>query len=85
MTPEKFLLSPPQSDDLTSYDERHLVTYLRILDAVEEGADWKEIAEVIFGFDSDADESVTKHQFESHLARAKWLSASGFSHLLNKK
>jgi hypothetical protein len=38
-------LDPPVSDTapsagvLTSYDELHLVTYLRLLDAEEEGAD----------------------------------------------
>jgi hypothetical protein len=41
---------PPVSDvapadrNLTGYDEEHLVTYLRLLDADAEGADWQEVA-----------------------------------------
>jgi hypothetical protein len=30
--------------DLTDYDHEHLVTYLRLLDADAEGADWAEVA-----------------------------------------
>ena len=85
MVQKSFLPAPPQSDELTGYDEEHLVTYLRIMDAVDEGADWKEIAQVIFGADSMMDEASAKRQFQSHLARAKWISTSGYSHLLNKK
>jgi len=44
---------PPDSAELTAYDERHLVTYLRLLDADEEGADWKEAVKIIFGLDPD--------------------------------
>jgi hypothetical protein len=29
---------------LTGYDQEHLVTYLRLLDADAEGADWREVA-----------------------------------------
>ena len=42
---------PPASTKLTPYDERHLVTYLRLLDAAEEGADWREAVRIIFGLD----------------------------------
>jgi hypothetical protein len=31
---------------LTTYDEEHLVTYLRLLDADAEGADWRDVARV---------------------------------------
>jgi hypothetical protein len=33
----------PVADGLTSYDYDHLITYLRILDADAEGADWKDV------------------------------------------
>ena len=49
---------PPDSAELTSYDERHLATYLRLLDADEEGADWKEAVKIIFGLDPDRSPSV---------------------------
>ena len=37
----------PDAEVLTRYDEQHLVTYLRILDADAEGADWTEVASVV--------------------------------------
>ena len=36
----------PTSAVLTGYDEQHLVTYLRLLDADAGGADWREVARV---------------------------------------
>jgi hypothetical protein len=32
----------PSVPTLTGYDQEHLVTYLRLLDADAEGADWRE-------------------------------------------
>ena len=34
----------PTGPDITVYDEEHFVTYLRLLDADAEGADWTEVA-----------------------------------------
>ena len=34
----------PNAETLTPYDEEHLVTYLRLLDAEADGADWTEVA-----------------------------------------
>jgi hypothetical protein len=31
----------PRTDELTGYDYEHLVTYLRLLDAEADGADWR--------------------------------------------
>ena len=36
----------PSDPMLTVYDEEHLITYLRLLDAYAEGADWREVARV---------------------------------------
>lgn len=78
MKSSDFLETPPASHELTSYDEAHLVDYLRLLDAQSEGADWQDIARIVFGADSISDLETAKRQFDSHLARAKWLSSSGF-------
>ena len=43
--------SPPESATLTEYDEAHLATYIRLLDAADEGADWQEAVQIIFGLD----------------------------------
>nr|EKV0215358.1 hypothetical protein [Pseudomonas aeruginosa]EKV0215380.1 hypothetical protein [Pseudomonas aeruginosa] len=37
----------PTGDTITVYDEQHYVTYLRLLDAKAEGADWKEVARIV--------------------------------------
>ena len=36
---------------LTGYDEQHLITYLRLLDADAEGADWREVARIVLHLD----------------------------------
>ncbi|MEH6755877.1 MAG: DUF2285 domain-containing protein [Parasphingorhabdus sp.] len=85
MVEKTFQTCPPASEALTEYDEQHLVTYLRLLEADKEGADWKEVVSIIFGLDPNDDPKSAKKMFEKHLARAVWISRSGFSHLLNKQ
>jgi hypothetical protein len=41
----------PSSVALTAYDEEHLVTYLRLLDADAEGADWHDVARIVLHLD----------------------------------
>ena len=41
----------PPTEFLTGYDEEHLVTYLRLLDAEAEGADWREVAQIVLHID----------------------------------
>ena len=53
MTMPPFEDCPPENARLTSYDELHLVTYLRLLDADKEGADWREAVQIIFGLDAE--------------------------------
>jgi len=74
--------SPPVSDNVTDYDERHLATYLRLLDAAAEGADWREAVKIIFGVDPERNLARTKTIYESHLARARWMTEQGYRHLL---
>ena len=38
----------PDDPVLTAYDEQHVVTYLRLLDADADHADWREVAELSF-------------------------------------
>lgn len=74
----------PTGDNLTLYDEQHFVTYLRLLDAKAEGADWKEVARIVLHRDSVADESLTYHCWQSHLNRAQWLSREGYRRILEQ-
>jgi hypothetical protein len=73
---------PPQSAQLTAYDERHFSTYLRLLDADEEGADWEEAVRIIFGLDPDREPERARIVHDSHLARARWMTQAGYRGLL---
>lgn len=72
----------PSASVLTSYDEQHLVTYLRLLDAEAEGADWREIARIVLRIDPASEPERARQAWDTHLARARWVSESGYSHLL---
>ena len=41
----------PTDSALTVYDEQHVVTYMRLLAAESEGADWREVARVVLHLD----------------------------------
>jgi hypothetical protein len=81
-------LDPPVADraptagDLTAYDHEHFVTYLRLLDADAEGADWAEIARIVLHIDPSSEPERARRAFETHLARAKWMTEHGYRDLL---
>jgi len=79
---QPFAAEPPRSDTLTQYDEQHLVTYLRLLDAAAEGADWREAVRIIFAIDPDQDPDFARKLHDSHLARARWMTQAGYRELL---
>lgn len=68
----------PASTLLTVYDEQHPITYLRLLDAERDGADWKEVARIVL--------------HRSRMGRAmpgrpiwreaQWMTELGYRHLL---
>jgi Uncharacterized conserved protein (DUF2285) len=72
----------PADPGLTAYDEEHAITYLRMLDADAEGADWREVARIVLHLDPDQDAERARRTFESHLARAKWMTGTGYRLLL---
>ncbi|HEY8031420.1 MAG TPA: DUF2285 domain-containing protein [Methylocella sp.] len=74
--------TPPTAGTLTAYDEEHLITYLRLLDADAEGADWAEVARIVLQIDPSQEPARARRAFESHLARAKWMTTHGYRHLL---
>jgi hypothetical protein len=43
----------PNASVLTGYDEQHLVTYLRLLNAENDGADWTDVARIVLHLDPD--------------------------------
>ncbi len=82
MTQVAFADRAPTEDGLTDYDHAHLKDYLRLLDAETEGADWREVVSIIFGLDPTSEPTRTKTLYETHLARARWMSKSGYRHLI---
>src|SRR3981189_2040590 len=43
----------PSDTVLTAYDEEHLITYLRLLEADLEEADWREVARLVLHLDPE--------------------------------
>lgn len=88
MSPHEPPLNPdvadvaPTTATLTGYDHRHLVTYLRLLDADSEGADWRDVSRIVLHIDPDHEPGRARRAFDSHLDRAKWMTAHGYRHLL---
>ena len=85
MTRVPFQDRPPHTDRLNAYDEQHLTIYLRLLMADEEGADWREVVQVIFGLNPGQEPARAKTVHESHLARARWMTETGYRHLLEPR
>lgn len=75
----------PWSEALTDYDRDHLATYLRLLDAEQDGADWREVARVVLRQDPGACEAQARGCWESHLQRARWMTQTGYRLLLEAR
>jgi hypothetical protein len=81
-------LDPPVADSaptdavLTGYDQQHLVTYLRLLDAEAASADWQEVARIVLHLDPKREPERARRAWETHLARARWMTEHGYRHLL---
>lgn len=74
----------PGGPDITIYDEEHFVTYLRLLDAQADCADWTEVARIVLHRDPVAEEARTRNCWESHLARAQWMTKQGYRRILEQ-
>ena len=82
MTTPDFDDCPPESPVVTSYDERHFATYLRLLDAAAEAADWREVVRLVFGLDPEMNPDRARLVYNTHLARARWMTEKGYRDLL---
>jgi hypothetical protein len=72
----------PSNSVLIVYDEEHIITYLRLLDAHAEGDDWREVARVVLHLDPEHESDRARRAFDSHLTRAKWMTEQGYRLLL---
>jgi len=74
--------APPDDNRITDYDRRHFITYLRLLDAETDGADWREVASIVLHLDPETEPLRARHVFEAHMERAHWMTRMGYRHLL---
>jgi hypothetical protein len=72
----------PAGPALTAYDEEHIITYLRLLDADNEGSNWRDVSRIVLRIDPDTEADRARLAFESHLSRARWMTKQGYRHLL---
>ena len=72
----------PAGPVLTAYDEEHMITYMRVLDADQQGADWRDVTRIVLRIDPDTEADRARGAFESHLSRARWMTEQGYRHLL---
>jgi hypothetical protein len=77
--------APPLTERVNAYDESQFVTYIRLLDAAAENADWREVVHIVFGLDPEKEFTRAKAVYASHLARAQWMVQSGYKDLLQPK
>ncbi|MFQ3452428.1 DUF2285 domain-containing protein [Bradyrhizobium sp. UFLA01-814] len=85
MNEAPFQDQPPQTDRVNAYDEKNLAIYIQLLMAEEEGADWREVVQVIFGLDPAREPDRAKIVHDSHLARARWMTEAGYRHLFEPR
>lgn len=74
---------PPGRDALTDYDRAHIKLYIRLLDAEAAGASWQHAATVLFGLDPVREPERARRIHDAHLARAHWMTHTGYRHLLD--
>ena len=75
--------APPDSDQLTDYDRAHLATYLKLLDADQMQVDWKVTARTVLALDTELDSEAARRVYDAHLARARWMTMTGYRLLLS--
>jgi hypothetical protein len=66
----------PFDPALAVYDEEHLITYLRLLDADAEGADWREVARIVPHIDPQHESDRARRAVYSRLSRVSELLQS---------
>jgi len=71
----------PVAQKITDYDRRHVVTYLRLLDALAHGVDKETIIRAILCRDPATDRA--HRAYDSHVLRAQWMTQWGYRRLLS--
>lgn len=71
----------PWSDSLTTYDNDHFTTYMKLLDASADDASEEEMAQIILGIDPVREPDRARRTVRSHLNRANWMVTTGYKEL----
>jgi Uncharacterized conserved protein (DUF2285) len=74
----------PMGAELTDYDYTMLECYLRLLDAENEGANWREVVQIVLKIDPDKHYARARKVYDSHISRAHWMTEEGFRQLLRE-
>lgn len=74
----------PWSEEITGYDEKHFIIYLRLLDASAEGASFEEMASLVLGIDPIDEPQRAQKAVSSHLRRAHWMTEKGYMQMLRR-
>ncbi len=77
--------SAPKVRRITSYDEAHFVTYLRLLDAQAHSAAESAMIAIIRDVAPTMTRDDARLSLQSHLTRALWLSDAGYRDRLGGK
>jgi hypothetical protein len=77
--------APPQSDTITDYDRSNFTAYLLLLDCAAAGGDWREAMVQLIGDGVDADPVRARRIYDTHLARARWMTETGYRLLLRDR
>ena len=70
----------PESDVAVEYDRRQLPLYAAMLDADDAGADWRQVAVILMGLDTEM--PGAEACWRSHLDRARWIVGEGLGSAL---
>lgn len=82
VTEKDYLEDVPTGPELTDYDRRHQKLYMRLHDSADDGADWREAVQILFGLDPEREPERARRIYDSHLARARWMKKDGYKLLL---
>jgi hypothetical protein len=74
----------PTADAFTDYDKAHFAIYLSLLHATGEGMGEDDMSRAILGIDPGREPERARKSLQSHLQRARWMSESGYRHLLER-
>jgi hypothetical protein len=74
----------PWSETLSDYDKMRLILYVRLLDAEADGASTEEMARVLLSVDPAHNPGRAERTIASHLRRARWMTETGYRHLLRR-